>query len=386
MSRFSPAVVGLLLVVSLVGVAPASATTAAQSGDCAFPVTLTDATGTEVTLEQRPERVTTTNPSAAQTMWEIGGRSQVVGLTQYAGYLEGAENRTNVSASFGVSVEQVVGTQPDLVLAPNASAGDVEPLRQAGLTVYHFRAATTVDDIREKTTTTGRLTGNCRGATAANAWMDANVEAVGEVTADAEDRPEALYPLGSGYVAAGDTFISSLIELAGAENVAARNHTGYPQLSDEVILQLDPDVLFVTENSATIGETEPYASTTAGERNATVFLRVRNLNQPAPRSVVNVAHNATAQLYPDRYDADSYVPRSAVTPTETAAGEPTGTATASTATETDRTQTSEPTPADHTPSTDQPTTAASGPGFTAVGALAGLLALLCALGVRQRED
>jgi iron complex transport system substrate-binding protein len=156
------------------------------------------------------------------------------------------------------------------------------------------------------------------------------------------------------------------MELVGAENVAARDHTGYPQLSDEVILQLDPDVLFVTENSATIAGTEPYASTTAGERNATVFLRVRNLNQPAPRSVVNVAHNATAQLYPDRYDADSYVPRSAVTPAAT--------------------QTSEPTPADHTPSTDQPTTDASGPGFTAVGALAGLFALLCALGVRQRED
>ncbi len=382
MSRLSPAVVGLLLVVSLVGVAPASATTAAQSGDCAFPVTLTDATGTEVTIEERPERVTTTNPSAAQTMWEVGGRSQVVGLTQYASYLDGAESRTNVSASFGVSVEKVVGTQPDLVLAPNASAGDVEALRQAGLTVYHFRAATTVADIREKTTTTGRLTGNCEGAAEANAWMDANVEAVGAVTADVEDRPTALYPLGSGYVAAGNTFISSLIELAGVENVAARNHTGYPQLSDEVILQLDPEVLFVTENSADIASTEPYASTTAGERNATVFLEVRDLNQPAPRSVVNVAHNATAQLYPDRYDADSYVPRSAVavTPTETEAGGVTGTATGT------PTQTSEPTPADHTPSSDQPTTDASGPGFTATAALAALVALVCALGVRRRED
>ncbi|WP_336337761.1 PGF-CTERM-anchored ABC transporter substrate-binding protein [Haloarcula brevis] len=363
MRRLSLVCVLVLLAGSIA--APTAATATTQADDCSFPVTVTDATGTEVTIEERPERVTTTNPSAAQTMWEIGGRSQVVGLTQYAGYLDGAESRENVSASFGVSVERVVGTEPDLVLAPNASAGDVAPLRQAGLTVYHFRAATTVDDIREKTTTTGRLTGNCDGAAAANAWMDANVAAVDEVTAGVEDRPKALYPLGSGYVAAGDTFISSLIDLAGAENVAARNHTGYPQLSDEVILRLDPEVLFVTENSAGIAATEPYASTTAGERNATVSLLVRNLNQPAPRSVVNVAHNATAQLYPDRYDADSYVPRSVATPTET--------------------RTSDPTPADHTPSTDQPTTAASGPGFTAVGALVALLALLCALGVRRRE-
>lgn len=361
MRRFSLACVCVLLVGSLAGVVPASATAAAQADDCSFPVTMTDATGTEVTIEERPERITTTNPSAAQTMWEIGGRSQVVGLTQYASYLDGAANRTNVSASFGVSVERVVGTQPDLVLAPNASAGDVAPLRQAGLTVYHFPAATTIEDIRAKTTTTGRLTGNCEGATEANAWMDANVDAVRQVTADAEARPTALYPLGGGYVAAGNTFVTSLIELVGAENVAARNHTQYPQLSDEVILQLDPDVLFVTENTVTIAETEPYASTTAGETNSTVSVRVQDINQPAPRSVVWFAHNATAQLYPDRYDADSYVPRSAVAmnPTETAT-----------------TQAAQSTATDTVATPDRTTTDASGPGFTAVAALVALLALI----------
>jgi iron complex transport system substrate-binding protein len=360
-----------LLAGSLAGIAPATATAAAQADNCSFPVTMTDATGTEVTIEERPERVTTTNPSAAQTMWEIGGRSQVVGLSQYAGYLDGAESRANVSASFGVNVERVVGTKPDLVLAPNASAGDVAPLRQAGLTVYHFPAATTIEDIRAKTATIGRLTGNCEGASEANAWMDANVDAVRQATADTEDRPTALYPLGGGYVAAGDTFVTSLIELAGAENAAARNHTQYPQLSDEVILQFDPDVLFVTENTATIAGTEPYASTTAGQANATVAVQVRDINQPAPRSVVSFAHNATAQLYPDRYDADSYVPRSAVAVTETESGS--------------ATRTGEPTPADHTPSSDQPTTDASGPGFTAVTVLVALLTLVCTRQFRRRR-
>ena len=366
MRRLSLACVFVLLAGSLAGIAPATATAAAQADNCSFPVTMTDATGTEVTIEERPERLTTTNPSAAQTMWEIGGRSQVVGLSQYAGYLDGAESRANVSASFGVNVERVVGTEPDLVLAPNASAGDVAPLRQAGLTVYHLPAATTIEDIRAKTATIGRLTGNCEGASEANAWMDANVDAVRQATADAEDRPTALYPLGGGYVAAGDTFVTSLIELAGAENAAARNHTQYPQLSDEVILQFDPDVLFVTENTATIAGTEPYASTTAGQANATVAVQVRDINQPAPRSVVSFAHNATAQLYPDRYDADSYVPRSAVavTPSETA------------------TVQTEPSTDTEAAATQARTTDASGPGFTAVATLVALLVLMGTLSGR----
>ena len=341
MRQLATLVVGLLVVASLA--TPAAAATGQSAQNCSFPVTLTDATGTEVTIEERPDRVVTTNPSAAQTMWEIGGRDQVVGLTQYAAYLEGSESRTNVSASFGVSVERVAGTNPDLVIAPNASAGDVEGLRNAGLTVYHLREAKTIDDIAEKTTTIGRLTGNCEGASETNTWMNANVDAIRSVTADIEERPRVLYSLGGGYVAGGDTFIDELFDIVGADNVAARDHTGYPQLSDEVVLQLNPEVLVVTERTAGIAGEEPFASTRAGQTNTTVRVAVRDLNQPAPRSVVRVTRNLTRQLY--------FGPDAAVSATGTA-----------------------------TPTA----TAADGPGFTAVGTL--VAALLATLVVRRRGN
>jgi iron complex transport system substrate-binding protein len=218
-----------------------------------------------------------------------------------------------VSADFGVSVEEVVATEPDLVLAPNASADAVEPLREAGLTVYHFPEATDIADIRAKTTTIGTLTGNCKGAAEANAWMDANVDAVAELTADLDDRRRVLHPLGGDWVVGDETYINTMLELAGADNVAARNHTGYVQLNDEVVLQLDPEVLILTQDTTALVDEEPYASTSAGEANTTVVLRTEYLHQPAPRSVVFSTHNTTTQLYPDRYSDDSYVPRSAIT-------------------------------------------------------------------------
>ncbi|WP_135304165.1 PGF-CTERM-anchored ABC transporter substrate-binding protein [Haloarcula amylovorans] len=375
MRRFATLFVGLLLLVSTVGVAPAAATsTQTTAAQCPFPVTLTDATGTEITIEERPERVVTTNPSAAQTMWEIGGRDQVVGLTQYASYLEGADSRTNVSAGFGVNVEKVVGTNPDLVIAPNASSGDVQALRDAGLKVYHLPAATSIEDISEKTTTVGRLTGNCEGAGEANAWMSANVDAVENVSAETEESPKVLYPLGDGYVAANGTFINALFEAVGADNVAARNHTDYPPLSDEVLLQLDPEVLVLTEGTTGLVNQEPYASTTAGETNSTIVLRTRDLNQPAPRSVVNVVHNASRQLYPEQYNEDTYVPRSAVTTgadNSTDSSTETGPSSASTnATE---------------PGTNSPasTTGGNGPGFTVV---ATLLAIVAAMSMARGRD
>jgi len=365
----------LLLVTSLVGGAaghPAATQPDATYEQCEFPVTVTGATGEEITIEERPERVTTTNPSAAQTMWEIGGKTQVVGLTRYALYLDGAESRTDVSAEFGVSVEKVVGTQPDLVLAPNATqTSSVEAMRDAGLKVYHLRKAETVADIAAKTTRIGKLTGNCAGAAEANAWMNANVDAVTNVTADAE-RPDVLYPLGSGFVAAGDTFINAMFEVAGTNNVAAENHTGYPQLSEEVLLQLDPEYIVVNDRNATMLDTEPYASTTAGEQNNSIYLKTRWLNQPAPRSVVYTTHNMTAQVHSGLYSEDTFVARSEITvkaESEVEATEEPSTPTATTeSTETmDATETSE----------------GSAPGF---GVTAALVAMLAAALVAARAD
>jgi iron complex transport system substrate-binding protein len=294
--------VTVVLVATLLLPAAAAPVAAAEPGasDCAFPVELTDASGETLRLEERPERVTTTNPSAAQTMWEIGGRSQVVGVTRYASYLEGADERTPVSSEFGVSIEEVAGTEPDLVLVPNST--DTEQLsgmRDAGLPVFHLPRAHSIEDVAAKTTTIGRLTGNCEGAAETNAWMNESVETARVSVDDDAERPTILYPLGSGYVAAGDTFIDEMLTTAGARNVAAENHTGYPQLSAEVVLEMDPEYILITDRDSEIHTEEPYASTTAGRENNTIYVPVQWVNQPAPRSVVYTVENVSEQLRAD---------------------------------------------------------------------------------------
>ena len=337
--------------------------------ECSYPFSATDATGTEVTLEEAPETVTTLGPSAAQTMWEIGARDQVVGLDQYSTYLEGAESRTNVSAAgFGYSVEKVVGTEADLVLAANVASNDtVEQLRNAGMTVFKFEAATSIEDVRDKTALTGALTGNCEEAAKTNKWMMENVETARDATSDSE-RPRVLVPLGSGYVAAGDTFIDTVVSASGGSNVAAENYSNYPQLSDEVILELDPEILVLQPWMTMTGlaEQEPYASTTAGENNATVVVQATYLNQPAPRSVVYATRNLTQAFHPDAYASAEWTARSEVT-LETETATPTETDTATEAT---------------TDSATEPSTSTDGPGF-GIGAVAAALAAVSLLLARR---
>ncbi|MEZ3144416.1 PGF-CTERM-anchored ABC transporter substrate-binding protein [Halobaculum sp. MBLA0143] len=336
---------------------------------CEFPVTTTDATGTEVTVTERPERVTTLQPSAAQTMWEIGGRDQVVGVSKYATYLDGAGERTNISTGGfgGASVEKVVGTEPDLVLAPNVVRNEtIQSLRNAGLTVFKFEGAGDIADVRQKTTLIGKLTGNCAGAAEANAWMTANVEAVSEATADTE-RPTVLYPLSGGFVVGEETFITQMIRAAGGQNVFRGEISGYREVSSEVVLTSEPDVVVFGDTTAYLAGEKPYRQLSAVQQNRTVTVNTNWLNQPAPRSVVYGVRNLSAGVAPETTADVSFPARDEVsvateTPTATETPEPAAT------------ETPEPTATE----TPEPTTSTSAPGMGAVVALvaAGVAALL----------
>ncbi|RMB24978.1 PGF-CTERM-anchored ABC transporter substrate-binding protein [Haloplanus aerogenes] len=367
--RLVSAVLVFTLVVALGVGATAPTATAADSsdslaqrtaGDCSFPVTRTDATGTAVTLSERPERIATLSPSAAQTLWEIGARDRVVGVSEFAGYLDGAASLPVVNtASGGIQSERLVALDPDLVIAPGTISNEtVATLRDQGLTVYAMDSPATIEGVADATTRLGRLTGECAGAAETNAWMRANVAAVREAVDD-DPRPTALYVFSDGWTVGADTFISDVMTAAGTRNAVAGVVSGYARVSPEVVRERDPAWIVYNSRDG-IPDAAAYRGTKAVQENRTVEVNVNYLNQPAPRSIVRTVRTIATAIHPAAVDESSYVPRSAV---ESANATATATAT--------------PTP------TDRATTG-GGPGFGVGTALVGVLfALLVARGRRR---
>jgi iron complex transport system substrate-binding protein len=327
-SRHAAVAVALLVVASGLGPA-ASAAPASQvetSTDCAFPVTVTDATGTEVTLTEPPARIVTLSPSAAQTLWEVGARDRVVATTEFATYLNGTADLARVPAAGGaVDVERVVGLRPDLVFAPGTvSTETVDSLRRAGVTVVALETPATVEGVARKTTLTGRLVGECAGAARTNAWMRRNVAAVERAVAD-EPRPRALYVLGGGFTAGAGTYVHDVLRTAGLRNVAAgAGVSGYARISPEVVRDRDPEWI-VRSPGVSVPDEPAYRETTAVRENNTVVVAGNWLNQPAPRSIVRAGRAVATGVH--GVDV-AVVPRSAVetdgaTPTGTPASSPT---------------------------------------------------------------
>ncbi|GGJ03192.1 hypothetical protein GCM10008995_11220 [Halobellus salinus] len=341
----------------------------AQSDACAFPYTATDATGAEVTIEADPERIVTLNPSAAQTMWEIGARDEVVGVSQYASYLDGASEKANVSGPSGPSVERVIDANPDLVLVPSSSYGAAkertQQLRDQGIPVFVFGQGTSLAFVANKTEVTGRLTGNCEAGTERAAEMRRSIALMEQALGDSE------HPVGLnvffGYTSGSNTFISDVMETAGVRNGAAEvNVSGFRQINDEQVVELNPEWIVVPEHSP-VPATPAYNSTTAVQEGNVVVVNTSYLQQPAPRAVI-AAETVMQSVHPEAYD--KYRERQAG-----AEGESTVT------TESAPTTAPSETAATATPTPESPSTTATGtPGFgplvsvAAVAALAVLLA------------
>jgi iron complex transport system substrate-binding protein len=333
-------------------------------GDCSFPVSAADATGTEVTVENEPERLVVLQASAAQVMWELGVEDRVVGMPvrPYTAYLNGSREKTGVLNEDGsVNQERVVALRPDLVVAPNVVPNEtVDSLRGAGLTVYKSDFPSTLDAITRKVALYGRFVGECERARAVNEEFETTVERLRE-NASERYTPRVFYYFFN-FTAGEGTFTDEIVETAGGRNVAAEaGIQGYRQVNLEVVAERDPEVVVVPDDSA-VPSGEPWASTTAYRTDRVVRVDTNLVQQPAPR-VIEPMRKLSAAFAAVETPTPSPTPEGQTSATT---AEPTTTPTPS------ATPTPGSTSAETTPAGDG--TGGDGPGFGLGVALVALVA------------
>jgi iron complex transport system substrate-binding protein len=260
-NRSVGAFVALLLV--LTACAGSQDTPAASEGSssvstpvAAFPQTITDDDGEQVTIPSVPERIVTFAPSMTETLFALGLGGRVVGVSgKYDDYPAAAEDIQEVGGAgdFGVdpNIEEVVALQPDLFLTIAGGDQWKQRLRDLGIPVVTLDAADfpdLLDDIR----TIGDLTDASDEADTLIADMQERAddvaasvqEAGGAVTCFFEVYYPPLTTLGPG------TYIFDLLERAGCDPVTGSAKTDYPTWSVEKLVAESPDVYLTTPESA----------------------------------------------------------------------------------------------------------------------------------------
>lgn len=199
-------------------------------------------------LANAPKRIVSLSPTATEMLFAIGAADQVVAVDDQSNYPADAP-RTKLSG-YQPNVEAIAGYDPDLVVASGDPGGLVSGLGKLGIDVLVQQAPKDLDGAYAEIEALGRKTGHYKEAVALTGRMDKQISRlVSQASAGAG--LEVYHELGPDYYSAkSSTFIGSIYEELGAENIAdgaGKKAPDYPQLSAEYVVKSDPDLIVLSD-------------------------------------------------------------------------------------------------------------------------------------------
>lgn len=209
-----------------------------------YPVTVGD-----LTLEAQPTAIMSLSATATEMLFAIGAGPHVVAVDEHSNYPADAP-MTDLSG-FTPNIEAIAGYNPDLVVY-SYDPGDLgDQLETLGIPAHVVPDAATLDDTYSQIMDLGTLTGHVQEAAGLAERMS---EEVSKLLADVPEREEPLtyfYELDDQlYTVTSQTFVGALFTMVGMENIADSRDPdgfGYPQLSAEVLVDADPDMIFLAD-------------------------------------------------------------------------------------------------------------------------------------------
>ena len=213
-----------------------------------------DDLGREVTIEEVPTTIVSLAPSNTEILFDLGLADKVVGVTNYCNYPEEALEKEKVGGFSDVDIERIVAINPDLILAEDMHKLEVIPaLEQLGFTVIAL-VPHNLQEVMDSIVLIGRITGATEKASEIVVDMSQKIEAITDETDRLEEteKPKVLYVIWHApMMSVGrDTRIHELIRLAGGINIAALAGEGYPTLTLEEIINIDPQVIIVDSEAS----------------------------------------------------------------------------------------------------------------------------------------
>jgi iron complex transport system substrate-binding protein len=215
-------------------------------------IELTDGLGRLITLASPAKKIVSLAPSNTEILFAVDAGGQVIGRDEFSDFPEAAQAVANIGGGFGeLDLETIVSLAPDLVLAGDLTPPEqIEAIEKLGLIVYALPNPIELDGMYENLATAGKLTGHTQEAEQLVASLKERVSAVEEKVSQVEARPLVFYELDSTdpnapWTAGPNTFIDTLITMAGGNNLGGSLADAWVQISVEELLVQNPDMIIL---------------------------------------------------------------------------------------------------------------------------------------------
>jgi iron complex transport system substrate-binding protein len=282
--------------------APAARPAAAVA---AFPMTVADDAGRQVTIAKLPTRIVSIAPSNTEVLYALGVGEKVVAVDQFSNFPTEAKAKATLGSYIKPNLEALVATNPDLVVATSVHAKTVIPeLEARNITVVAVDPKT-VDELYDRIKLVGKITGQEAQAERIVGEMRERMSSTAAKVKDAPKRRVFVELSPQLHTAGPGTFVHDLIERSAGQNVAADAGQQWPQLSQEVLVQKDPEVVLLADDAA--GETPArvkarpaWDKVAAVRADRVVVIDPDITNRPGPRLADGLEAVARA-LHPERF-------------------------------------------------------------------------------------
>jgi iron complex transport system substrate-binding protein len=277
----------------------------------AYPLTLTDDAGRQVTLPAEPERIVSLAPSNTEIVCALDACDRLVGVTDFDDYPAEVADIPDVVIFAVVDIELVVNADPDLILAagneltPSAVITELTDLGYPVLVLY----PESLDEVLENIELIGEAISARDQAAALMADMEDRIQAVIEALAGAT-RPRTFYEVGvfegAIYTAGEDSFLASVITVAGGDPITGDPLTTSIALED--LLVADPELILLGDAAYDPSVTPEAVAARQGwggisaVQNGQIVVMLRDpvITRPGPRIVDGLEALARA-IHPDRF-------------------------------------------------------------------------------------
>lgn len=215
-----------------------------------FPITLIDAVGESIQLTEPPRRIVSATLATDEILADLVDPARIAGVT----FLANNKTISNVSDRYPASikrirgeVEEIMALQPDLVfISPYTRAETVRLLLGSDIPVVRLSDLNTLADIESSIKLVAAATGShSKALELLNPIYEQQAKL--KLQLSGLDMPRVLfYNLNGSTVGPGST-IDEIIHLAGGYNaVRDTGIRGSQNISEELAISLQPDVILVS--------------------------------------------------------------------------------------------------------------------------------------------
>lgn len=253
-----------------------------------YPMEITDSRGNVTQLDKEPMKVVSLSPNITEIIYALGRGDRLVGRTAFCDYPQEAQNVTVVGDFIEWNFETILALEPDVVFASALNTEENEKkLKELGVQIVFLTQNESFESVYE---TIGMVAKVLNAEEKSEEIIKEMQQAVSDVqnSVGGLNKPTVYYVVGYGeygdYTATGETFIASMLEMAGGDNIAA-DITGWVY-SLEKLMENDPYMIFCSEDAKTaFQQTNGYKELTAVKEGRIYAIDENILMRQGPRLV-----------------------------------------------------------------------------------------------------